>query len=113
MADFQDYKEILLGESLDSDDSSSDWEPTGKTLGSQDSWSEFTDDFSQDSFLVSSQSSENSQKTYKNQRFLVFCFLFTCFSNAAKHTSYKCFPLLSICPFKYACLKSKEYILIS
>ena len=31
-----DCREILLGESLDSTDSSSDWEPSGETLGSQD-----------------------------------------------------------------------------
>ena len=57
MTDCRDYKEILLGESLDSNDSSSDWEPSGKTIGSQDTWSESTDDSSP----VSSQSSENSQ----------------------------------------------------
>ena len=34
MADCRDYKETLLGESLDSNDSSSDWEPSG-----QDTWS--------------------------------------------------------------------------
>ena len=61
MADCRDYKEILLGESLDSNDSSSDWEPSGETLGSQYTRSESTDDSSQDSFLLSSQSSENSQ----------------------------------------------------
>ena len=57
MTDCRDYKEILLGESLDSNDSSSDWEPSGETLGSQDTWSESTDDSSP----VASQSSENSQ----------------------------------------------------
>ena len=57
MTDCRDYREILLGESLDSNDSSSDWEPSGETLGSQDTWSESTDDSSP----VSSQSSENSQ----------------------------------------------------
>ena len=57
MTDCRDYKEILLGESLDSNDSSSDWEPSGETIGSQDTWSESTDDSSP----VSSQSSENSQ----------------------------------------------------
>ena len=55
MADCRDYQDILPGESLDSNDSSSDWEPSGETLGSQDTWS---DDSSQDS----SQSSEDSQK---------------------------------------------------
>ena len=39
MSDCRDYKEILQGESLDSSDSSSDWEPSGETLGSQDTWS--------------------------------------------------------------------------
>ena len=39
MFDCRDYKEILHGESLDSSDSSSDWEPSGETLGSQDTWS--------------------------------------------------------------------------
>ena len=54
MADCRDYKEILLGESLDSNDSSSDWEePSGETLGSQDTWFESTDDSSE----VSSQNS--------------------------------------------------------
>ena len=61
MSDCRDYQEILQGESLDSNDSSSDWEPSGETLGSQDTWSESTDDSSQASFLVSSQSSEISQ----------------------------------------------------
>ena len=36
MADCRDYQDILLGVSLDSNDSSSDWEPSGETLGSQD-----------------------------------------------------------------------------
>ena len=36
MSDCGDYGEILLGESLDSNDGSSDWEPSGETLGSQD-----------------------------------------------------------------------------
>ena len=58
MSDCRDYKEILQGESLDSSDSSSDWEPSGKTLGSQDTWST---ESSEDSSLDSSQSSENSQ----------------------------------------------------
>ena len=62
MSDCRDYKEILQGESLDSSDSSSDWEPSGETLGSQDTWSSSeSSDSSQDSFLVSSQSSQNSQ----------------------------------------------------
>ena len=58
MADCRDYQEILLGESLESTDSSSDWEASGETLGSQDT--ESTDDSSQsskDSFLVSSENS--------------------------------------------------------
>ena len=55
MSDCRDYKEILQGESLDSSDSSSDWEPSGETLSSQDSWStESSDDSSLDSFLISS-----------------------------------------------------------
>ena len=58
MSDCRDYKEILQGESLDSTDSSSDWEPSGETLGSQDTWSSQS---SEDSSPVSSQSSENSQ----------------------------------------------------
>ena len=57
MSDCRDYKEILQGESLDSTDSSSDWEPSGETLGSQDTWSSQS---SEDSSPVSSQSSENS-----------------------------------------------------
>ena len=62
MSDCRDYKEILQGESLDSSDSSSDWEPSGETLGSQDTWfSSESSDSSQDSFLVSSESSQNSQ----------------------------------------------------
>ena len=58
MTDCRDYQEIILGESLDSTDSSSDWEPSGETLGSQDT--ESTDDSNQsskDSFLVSSKNS--------------------------------------------------------
>ena len=56
MTDCRDYKEILLGESLDSNDSSSDWEPSGETLGSQDTWSsQSSEDSSQDSSLDSSQ----------------------------------------------------------
>ena len=55
MSDCRDYKEILQGESLDSSDSSSDWEPSGETLGSQDTWSlSESGDSSQDSFLISS-----------------------------------------------------------
>ena len=55
MSDCRDYKEILQGESLDSSDSSSDWEPSGETLGSQDAWSSSeSGDSSQDSFLISS-----------------------------------------------------------
>ena len=62
MTDCRDFKEILLSEGLDSNDSSSDWEPFGKTsgetLGSQDTWSSQSgEDSSQDSFLVSSQES--------------------------------------------------------
>ena len=61
MTDCRDYKEILLGESLDSNDSSPDWEPSGETLGSQDTWSSDSQNSSssQDSFLVSSQDCEN------------------------------------------------------
>ena len=56
MTDCRDYKEILQGESLDSTDSSSDWEPSGETLGSQDTWSsQSSEDSSQDSSLDSSQ----------------------------------------------------------
>ena len=76
MTDCRDYRDILLGESLDSndsssdyepsgesldgDDSSSDWEPSrepsGETLGSQDTWSsQSSEDSSQDSSLVASQ----------------------------------------------------------
>ena len=55
MSDCRDYKEILQGESLDSSDSSSDWEPSGETLGSQDTWSSSeSGDSSEDSFLISS-----------------------------------------------------------
>ena len=55
MSDCRDYKEILQGESLDSSDSSSDWEETSETLGSQDTWSSSeSGDSSQDSFLISS-----------------------------------------------------------
>ena len=55
MSDCRDYKEILQGESLDSSDSSSDWEPSGEILGSQDTWSSSeSGDSSQDSFLISS-----------------------------------------------------------
>ena len=55
MSDCRDYREILQGESLDSSDSSSDREPSGETLSSQDSWStESSDDSSLDSFLISS-----------------------------------------------------------
>ena len=60
MSDCRDYREILQSESLDSNDSSSDWEPSGETLGSQDSWSiESSDDSSLDSFLISSDESQN------------------------------------------------------
>ena len=60
MSDCRDYKETLQGESLDSSDSSSDWEPSGETLGSQDTWSSSeSSDSSQDSFLVSSENSQN------------------------------------------------------
>ena len=57
MSDCRDYREILQGESLDSSDSSSDW---SETLGSQDTWSSSeSSDSSQDSFLVSSENSQN------------------------------------------------------
>ena len=57
MSDCRDYKEILQGESLDSSDNSSDW---SETLGSQDTWSSSeSSDSSQDSFLVSSENSQN------------------------------------------------------
>ena len=62
MTDCRDYREILQGESLDSTDSSSDWEPSGETLGSQDTWSSQSSEdssSSQDSFLVASQDCEN------------------------------------------------------
>ena len=60
MSDCRDYREILQGESLDSSDSSSDWEPSGETSQSQDSWStESSDDSSLDSFLISSDESQN------------------------------------------------------
>ena len=61
MSDCRDYREILQGESLDSSDSSSDWEDSSQTLGSGDTWSESTDDSSQeeDSFIVSSENSQN------------------------------------------------------
>ena len=64
MSDCRDYKEILQGESLDSSDSSSDWEETSETLGSQDTWSssessDSSQDSSQDSFIVSSENSQN------------------------------------------------------
>ena len=56
MSDCRDDREILQGESLDSNDSSSDWEPSGETLGSQDTWSsQSSEDSSQDSFLDSTQ----------------------------------------------------------
>ena len=57
MSDCRDYKEILQGESLDSSDSSSDW---SQTLGSQDTWSSSeSGESSQDSFIVSSENSQN------------------------------------------------------
>ena len=60
MSDCRDYKEILQGENLDSSDSSSDWEETSETLGSQDTWSSSeSGDSSQDSFIVSSENSQN------------------------------------------------------
>ena len=59
MSDCRDYKEILQGESLDSSDSSSDWEETYETLGSGDTWSSSESTSSQDSFLVSSENSQN------------------------------------------------------
>ena len=53
MSDCRDYLEILQGESLDSSDSSSDWEPSSESLGSQDTWSsQSSEDSSQDSFLL-------------------------------------------------------------
>ena len=58
MSDCRDYREILQGESLDSSDSSSDWEPSGETLGRQDTWSSQS---SEDSSQDSSQSCENGQ----------------------------------------------------
>ena len=60
MSDCRDYKEILQGESLDSTDSSSDWEPSGETLGSQDTPSSDSQNSSsnQDSSLVASQDRE-------------------------------------------------------
>ena len=55
MSDCRDYKEILQGEILDSSDSSSDWEETNQTLGSQDTWSSSeSGDSSQDSFIKTS-----------------------------------------------------------
>ena len=52
MSDCRDYNEILQGESLDSSDSSSDWEDSSETLGSQDTWSSSeSGDSSQDSFF--------------------------------------------------------------
>ena len=59
MSDCRDYREILQGESLDSSDSSSDWEETSdETLGSGDTWSSSeSSDSSQDSRLVSSENS--------------------------------------------------------
>ena len=66
MSDCRDYREILQGESLDSSDSSSDWEeisetlPSDETLGSGDTWSSSeSSDSSQDSRLVSSENSQN------------------------------------------------------
>ena len=60
MTDCRDYKEILQGESLDSSESSSDWEETSETLGSQDTWSSSeSSDSSLDSFLISSDESQN------------------------------------------------------
>ena len=60
MSDCRDYREILQGESLDSSDSSSDWEEISETLGSGDTWSSSeSSDSSQDSFLVSSDESQN------------------------------------------------------
>ena len=63
MNDCRDYREILPGESLGSNDSSSDisGEATGETLGSQDTWSSDSQNSSssQDSFLVSSDGSQD------------------------------------------------------
>ena len=60
MTDCRDYREILLGESLDSNDSSSDWEPSGEPLGSQDTPSSDgqNSSSSQDSSPVASQDCE-------------------------------------------------------
>ena len=60
MTDCRDYREILLGESLDSNDSSSDWEPSSETLGSQDTPSSDSENSSssQDSSPVASQGCE-------------------------------------------------------
>ena len=66
MSDCRDYKEILLGESLDSNDSSSsDYEPSSETLGSQSSKDTWSDDSSQSS-KDSSQSSDSSQDSQKD-----------------------------------------------
>ena len=55
MSDCRDYRGILQGESLDSSDSSSDWEETSETLGSQDTGSPSeSGDSSQDSFIENS-----------------------------------------------------------
>ena len=57
MTDCRDYQEILQDESLDSDGDSSD---SSQTLGSQDTWSSSeSEDSSQDSFIVSSENSQN------------------------------------------------------
>ena len=60
MTDCRDYREILLGESLDSNDSSSDWEPSSETLGSQDTPSSDSENSSssQDFSPVASQDCE-------------------------------------------------------
>ena len=98
MSECRDYKEIILGESFNSNDSSPDWEPSGEpsgeTLSSQDTWSVSIEDSSQDSFLVSSQ--EESYFFDFIPPFSLICFsiflfsssssfsfLLTCFINAS------------------------------
>ena len=60
MPDCRDYRDILQGESLSSNDSSSSWETDeslSQTLGSQDTFSESSQSSSnsvRDSFLTSS-----------------------------------------------------------
>ena len=62
MSDCRDYKEILQGESLASSDNSGDnnSSDSSQTLGSQDTWSSSeSEESSQDSFIVSSENSQN------------------------------------------------------